>query len=95
MSGFSNELRTAKRTVRISLLVAFILIGLGVNESSADHTRPFSQGISGMLREYLYLNFGPAGLSALWIVLALIPLWFARLVWRHTPRAPGERWYRN
>lgn len=95
MNGFSNELRTSKRTVRISILVALALIGFGINEFRSAHANAFGQGISGMLRELLYTYFGAAGLFGLWITLALVPLWFARLIWRHTPRAPVDRWYRN
>lgn len=95
MGGFSNELRTAKRAVRISILVAMVLIGLGINEFSSEQTSSFGRGISGMLRDFLYTYYGEAGLCALWIMLAVIPLSFARLIWRHTPRAPSDRWYRN
>ena len=73
-SEFSNELRTAKRSVHMNLRAAVMLIGLGGNESSADHTRSSNQPISGMLREYPYFNFGRAGFSALWIMLALTAL---------------------
>ena len=93
MSGFSNELRMAKRIVRISILAALVLVGLGVHDFVTAHTNPFGQGISGMLREFLYIWFGATGLLALWILLALIPLFVARLIWRHTPRAPSDRWY--
>jgi hypothetical protein len=95
MSGFSNELRTAQRTVRASILAALVLVGLGINDFVTVHVNSFGHGISGMLREFLYTYFGAPGLFALWIVLALVPLWFARLIWRHTPRAPSDRWYRN
>lgn len=95
MSGFSNELRTVKRTVRICVLVAMVLVGLGVNELGSEQTSSFGRGISGLLSKFLYTYFGAAGLCARWIVLAVIPLSFARFIWRHTPHAPSDRWYRN
>jgi hypothetical protein len=95
MNGFSNELRTARRVVRISILVAIALVGLGIDELTSEQTGLFGRGISGLLRELLYTYFGAVGLCALWIVLAVIPLSLARLIWRHTPRAPSDRWYMN
>ena len=95
MTTFSNELKTAKRGVRISILVAIALVGLGINELRSQQTGSFGQGASGLLREFLYTYFGVTGLFALWIVLAMIPLSLARLIWRHTPRAPRDRWYQN
>lgn len=93
MRAFSNELRTAKRTVRISILLAMVLIALGINEIGSEQTRSFGRGISGALRELLYAYFGSAGLCFMWVVMATIPLLFARLIWRHTPRVPSDRWY--
>jgi hypothetical protein len=95
MRGFSNELHTAKKAVRISILAALVLVGLGIKDFVAGHANAFGPGPSGMLREFLYIYFGTAGLLMLWIMLALIPLLFAWSIWRHTPRAPSDRWYRN
>ncbi|QBE66914.1 hypothetical protein [Pseudoduganella lutea] len=95
MGGFSNELRTAKRTVRICILMAMVLVGLGINALVSEHASPFGRGLSGMLRQVLFTHFGAAGLAALWIALAMVPLFFARLIWRHTARAPRDRWWRN
>lgn len=95
MSGFSTELRTAKRAVRVGILVAIVFIGLGINQLNSEQPSSSGRGISGMLSELLYTYFGAAGLCALWIVLAVISLTFARLIWRHTPHAPSDRWYRD
>lgn len=95
MRAFSNELRTAKRAVRISILLAMVLIALGINELGSGQTRSFGRGISGVLREFLYTYFGPTGLCVMWVVLATIPLLIAQSIWRHTPRAPSDRWYRS
>lgn len=94
MSAFSNDLRTAKRAVRISILLAMVLVGIGINELGSEQTGSFVRGISGMLQQFLYTWFGTAGPCAMWIMLAVIPLMFGRFIWQHTPRAPSDRWYR-
>lgn len=95
MRAYSNELRMAKRAVRISILLAMVSIALGIKELSSGQARSFGRGISGALREFLYTYFGPTGLCVMWVVLAMIPLLIAQSIWRHTPRAPCDRWYRN
>jgi len=95
MSGYFNELRTAQRTVRICVLLAIVFVALGINELSSEQTSAFGRGTGGMLREFLNTYFGVAGLCVFWIVPALGLLIFARSIWRHTPRTPNDRWYRN
>lgn len=95
MSWYSNDLRMSKRTVRICILVAIVLVGLGINELYSEQTGGFGRGVFGLIREILYTWFGAAGLCAFWVVLAMVPLRFARFIWRHTACAPNDRWYRN
>lgn len=81
--------------MRICVLLAAALVALGINELRSKQTGSFGRGVSGMLREFLYINLGAAGLCAFWVVLATGSLIFAKFIWRHTARAPNDRWYRN
>lgn len=95
MIPFPDELRIAKRTVRICILLAVVFVGLGINELGSKQTDSFGSGFSGLLQTLLYAAFGTAGLCAFWIMLAVPPLVLARWVWQATPRAPSNRWYRD
>jgi len=95
VSGYLNELRMARRTVRICVLLAVVFVAIGINELGSEQTGSFGRGAGGMLREFLYAYFGAAGPGSFWIVMAVGPLIFARSLWRHTLRAPNDRWYRN
>lgn len=95
MSAFSNELRTARRTVRVCVLVAFVFVAIGINQLGSVHTGSFGRGLLGIIKELLYTYFGSTGLCVFWSALAVFPLFFARFIWRHTARTPNDRWYRN
>jgi hypothetical protein len=95
MSVLPNELRSARRMVRISVLLAFVLVAIGINQLGTVHTGSFGRGFVGNIEELLYTYFGATGLCVFWSALALVPLFSARFIWRHTPRAPNDRWYRN
>lgn len=79
--------------MRISIILSMVFVALGINELGSEQTRSFGREISGALREFLYTYSGPSGLCVMWVVLAKIPLLFARLIWRHTLRAPSDRWF--
>lgn len=95
MSRLSNDLHDSRRAVRICVLLALVLIGIGISRIGSEPPSSFARGIPGMAYELLYTSFGDAGRCAFWIILAMLPLGFARWLWRHTIRRPNDRWYRN
>lgn len=81
-----------RRAVRICLLLAVAFTLLGVREFFHEGARVFSGHKMG-LRQFLYYQFGDAGVAAVWFVTAVLALVFARLFWRHASKVPGDRWY--
>jgi hypothetical protein len=90
----SRHLAAERNAIRVCLLIAMAFVMLGVSEFWINSTRSF-HGRWGWLREFLFDNFGTAGVAAMWFMFAAAPLLFARSIWRHASRVPSDRWYRD
>ncbi|OON61016.1 hypothetical protein B0920_18955 [Massilia sp. KIM] len=94
MSSWRDELRRARRLVRICVLIALVLIEFGIGQRLAEPRMPSGRGVRAMLGSWLHGLSGTAGLWAFRAELAVLPLALARLVWRvayarHSPPARG------
>ena len=94
MRSISDQLTQTRRAIRVCLLLAGVFVLIGIAELEPTPDRVFG-GLGGRLRELLFTQFGPAGLCALWWAQAAALLLFARSLWRHADRVPGDRWYRR
>ncbi len=94
MSRLSQGLDGVRRAIRICLLLALALGLLGLRELGDTSVRTFTGRRAG-LDDFLYTQFGSAGLAARWFVPAVVLLIVARFIWRHADRTPRDRWYRR
>ena len=90
----SDGLFKAKQTVRFSLGLALVFVALAASALFTPSHPPF-KGPWSWAREVLYANFGPLGEVLFWSAVAVALLLLARFTWRHTPKRPGDRWYRD
>lgn len=90
LSGPHSE----RRAIRICVLLSVVLVGVAAGEWFNTAPRVFT-GRWSAVSAFLFEQFGVAGLAARWLVLAGLLLWFARVLWRHANKVPGDRWYRR
>ena len=83
----------AKWTVRICVTVSVIACIAAVR--AAVNPSPLAgRGVSRFVLELLSVLAGDYANALLWSFTAVFALCFARLVWRHTVKVPGDRWWR-
>jgi hypothetical protein len=87
-------LAATRRAIRICLLLAVGFALLAMFELRQTAPRAF-KGRSAAMSEFLYSQFGNAGLAARWFVPVVVLLVAARSIWRHADRTPSDRWYRR
>jgi hypothetical protein len=68
----SRRLAAERNAIRVCLFIAVAFVMLGVSEFWINSTRSF-HGRWGWLREFLFDNFGTAGVAAMWFMFAAAP----------------------
>lgn len=91
MTGIPDELGAARWTVRLCVGLAGALAALGLYRFMNPPRPPFS-GRLGWMTEWAVLVLGPSGPAVVLGLVAIAALATARLVWRHTPKRPTDRW---
>lgn len=77
--------------VRLLAGLALLAVGFSIHEWSSPSTPPF-RGRWSWLFEGIFALAGSPGFVFLWAMAALALAAAARFVWRHTPRAPSDKW---
>lgn len=93
MTRLHDPLRVAQWTVRICVFLAAVSAAMALR--AALHPAPPSgTGLSGLLLSLLATLVGGHANAVFWAASSVLLLYFARLVWRHTPKRPDVRWWR-
>lgn len=71
--------------------LALIAVAFAIDEWFSPSTPPFRGRWAGMI-EGVFVLAGSPGLVVLWVLAALALVFAAKFVWRHTPKAPSDRW---
>jgi len=93
MTTLHDPLRSARWTVRFSLALAFAAIAMAIH-AAFNPAVPSGRGLSGLALAILSAWVGPYADAVMWAAIAAVLLYFARLMWKHAPRVPGDRWWR-
>jgi hypothetical protein len=81
----------ARWLVRLLVGLALLAIGSAIHEWRDPSAPPF-KGRLAWFGEATFALAGSTGLVLLWLLLAVAMLVTARFVWRHTAKAPSDRW---
>ena len=94
MSRIWPRLALERRLARGCVIGAAVFALFGAGEFLRPVPASFT-GRWGWLSEFMFSQFGVAGLAAIWFAPAAVALASAATVWRHADRRPADRWYRS
>ena len=92
----SVRLYAGADSTRWAVRLLAVLAGLCVFAAASavfNLSPPAFKGRMAWAAELVFSAFGEWGLAALWLLLAAALSLTARLVWRHTPKLPSDRWF--
>lgn len=87
-SGISGSRRGTRLCVLLALLSMSLALYEFLNPSST-----LEHGYRRGLWNLFVVIAGPYGASLFWLCIAFLCILVARLIWRHAPRVPGDRWF--